>query len=287
MVTSIADNASSYIDHKDNENVYKEIVSITIPDSVTEIGHFAFYCCESLIKVIIPDSVVKIGYSAFYSCRKLESVIIPSKVTIISSGTFKSSGLKSIIIPNSVTKIEEEAFEFCNNLEKMSIPDTVYSIGAGALSSCKNLTEIVVSARNQNYCIFGDVLFDKEKHTLICYPAGKKDTEYSIPYGVTKIEDSAFRGCSLTHIEIPNSVFSIGDRAFSECRKLIDVNIPNSVNSIGYRAFDDTEEITLTHNVEHIGEYAFETLWKQKGLCTCCGSEYNAFRKCKSCGRKK
>ena len=62
----------------------------TIPDSVTTIGYYAFYSCDSLTSVTIPDSVTTIGDYAFYSCDSLTSVTIPDSVTTIANQAFYS-----------------------------------------------------------------------------------------------------------------------------------------------------------------------------------------------------
>ena len=48
--------------------------SINIPNSVTDIGNYAFYGCESLKEITIPDSVTSIGYGAFKWCFSLSSI---------------------------------------------------------------------------------------------------------------------------------------------------------------------------------------------------------------------
>ena len=79
-------------------------------------------------------------------------------------------------------------------------------------------------------------------------------------YRVTSIGESAFYNCSLTSIEIPNSVTSIGDSAFSECSSLTSVVIPNSVTSIGDYAFyrcSNLASVVIPNSVTSIGEKAF------------------------------
>lgn len=78
--------------------------------TLTSIGWFAFYGCESLTSVTIPNSVTSIGESAFEWCSSLTAVTIPNSVTIIGGYAFANcSSLTSVTIPNS-TSIGYRAF---------------------------------------------------------------------------------------------------------------------------------------------------------------------------------
>ena len=86
-------------------------MNTTIPNSVTNIGDYAFYGCSGLTSITIPNSVANIGDDAFTSCSGLTSITIPNSVTTIGDYAFYGcSGLTSIDIPNSVTIIGGRAF---------------------------------------------------------------------------------------------------------------------------------------------------------------------------------
>jgi len=101
----------------------KQIKEFTIPNSVTNIGGFAFGNCSNLTSVEIPDSVTSIGKYTFSGCI----------------------GLTSVTIPNSVTRIGATAFYCCNSLTSVTIPDSVTSIENGAFGWCNRLTSVTVS----------------------------------------------------------------------------------------------------------------------------------------------
>ena len=161
-------------------------------------------------------------------------------VTSIGNDAFwKCSALTQVTIPNSVISIGRSAFSGCSALTQVTIPNSVISIGSWAFFGCKALTAINVESDNTAYCSVDGILFNKDKTMLIQYPAGKPETSYNIPDGVTNIGDGTFEECSaLTQVTIPNSVTSIGSYAFSGCSALTQVTIPGSVTSIGSSAFE-------------------------------------------------
>ena len=220
--------------------------------------------------IIIPEivenggvnySVTKIDGEAFRNCSHLTSVTIPNTVTTISVDAFMDcSSLVSVTIPNQVSSIDFAAFAFCSQLTSINIPESVVSISGNAFSGCVGLTEIKVESDNAKYSSENGILFNKDKTTVICYPAGKTTPSYTIPNTVEYIGNNAFDRCKLTTLTIPNSVTRIGQDAFQYCKCLTSITIPNSVTIIGDEAFEGCSgltSITIPNSVTSIGDEAF------------------------------
>ena len=268
------------------------IASVTIPNSVTNIGDRAFWACDRLKNVTIGNGVTNIGESAFYNC----------------------SSLTNVTIGNSVTSIGEYAFDGCSGLTSVTIPNSVTSIERGAFDGCIGLISITVEENNsvydsRNNC---NAIIETATNTLV-----KGCNTTNIPNGITSIEEYAFLNCTgLTNVTIPNSVTSIGMGAFnyctgltsitveennsvydsrnncnaiietatntlvkgcnttvipngvtsiekyalSGCSSLTSVTIPNGVTSIGHGAFSDCSSltsVTIGNSVTNIGMAAF------------------------------
>ena len=130
---------------EDYRNLIKQMITIEIPDTVTEIGSYAFYEFNNVEKINIPNSVTSIGDSAFYRCSSLTSITIPGSVASIGKEAFwDCSGLTSITMSKGVTNIGERAFCDCSSLTSITIPDGVTSIGEGAFGDCFSLTSITI-----------------------------------------------------------------------------------------------------------------------------------------------
>jgi hypothetical protein len=244
---SIGSGVTSIADHVFYE--CKNLASITIPNSVTSIGDEAFYRCENLTSITIGNGVTSIGHGAFYGCKRLTSITIPNNVTSIEGEAFSScSELISITINNGVTSIGDIAFTYCSSLTSVTIPESVISMGVTPFAGCRALTSIDVEDGNTHFLSEDGVLFNKDKTTLLQYPAGKTGNSYPIPNTVTSIGIHAFLDCnSLTSITIPNSVTSIGIGAFQSCSSLTSITIGKSVTSIGGNAFNSKNLTSFTN----------------------------------------
>ena len=195
---------------------------ITIPNGVTTIQSYAFARCSGITSVTIPNSVTQIGNKsvtaiasqAFLACTGLTSIVVESGNTVYDSrencnaiiNTATNTllhGCKTTVIPNSVTSIANEAFNGQSALTDISIPNSITSIGEYAFANCTGLTSV------------------------------------TIPNSVTTIKYDAFDGCtSLASVTIGNSVTSIGGYAFYDCSSLTSLYIlPSTPPTLGNFVF--------------------------------------------------
>lgn len=215
------------------------VTSVTIPDSVTEIGANAFAGCTNLTSVnyiggdwskltiqsgnpAVEDAAKDAANEQLFDFKFIlnntavvvirykgtaADVTIPSRykdkpVTVIDHAAFFNSAVTSVTIPDSVTSIDDNAFVNCPQLTNISIPNSVTFIGFSAFNSCTSLESI------------------------------------TLPSSLSSISEALFSGCSqLTTIHIPDSVPSIQSYAFYHCRNLETIRIPVSVTLIETDAF--------------------------------------------------
>ena len=120
-----------------------QIESIEFPDSLKDIGGYAFENCKELKKVKLGNGVTIIGNGhikgIFAGCKSLKHIDIPSQVNIIGEETFANSGLESISLHEGLNDIRKNAFVGCKNLEEITLPESVSYIEQNALPRIRRI----------------------------------------------------------------------------------------------------------------------------------------------------
>ncbi len=220
--------------------------SVVIPNTVTEIGEYAFSGTE-LPYLELPASVTKIGRYAFSNCKSLKEFIILGSVDELAEGIFQGcSSLTAVTLPD-VNTIGNFAFSGCSNLTAIDIPNSVTAIGIQAFSDCASLTAIEIPAS------VTEIGIDAFTNTGL--------TSVTVPESVRTIGDGAFRFIeNLETVTILAPLEKIGESMFYGCTKLSSVTLPETVKEIGEAAFRNCANLTsisLAASLETIGSDAF------------------------------
>ncbi len=132
--------------------------SITLPETVKEIGASAFTNCSRLQKINIPEGVTTIGASAFAGCKKLKQLVLPSGLEEIPEQLCNlCEALDSVKLPAGLTVIPQKAFTGCSSLRSIKIPNSVTNIGNSAFSGCPLDTVVLPTSLN----VLGDAVFNQ------------------------------------------------------------------------------------------------------------------------------
>jgi len=100
----------------------KNLVSVTLPNGIRNIGSYAFCGCSNLKEINLPDSIRDLGYSTFEGCSSLENVHIPHSLEMINGSVFAScSSLKEVVIPKNIDYVSGGAFANCTSLKSLTV----------------------------------------------------------------------------------------------------------------------------------------------------------------------
>ena len=198
-------------------------------------------------------------------------------VTAIASEAFsQNETITEITISEGITSIGDNTFSLCYALTTVNIPASLTNMGDWVFDACTALTQINVASGNTAYCSENGILFNKDKTTLICYPAGKPETDYTIPSSVTVIGKNAFANCvAITTLTIPAGVTIIEDYAFYFCTALAEMTVlatvPPTITDEGVFYCVDNN-IPVYVPAESLTAYQNAEVWKEFNLQAISGS---------------
>lgn len=184
------------------EGVFREcknLTSVTLPDTITEIPDYAFYKCTKLTSVNIPAGVTRIGINAFSGCTDLQTVTLPEGLQTMGYGAFSSAyDLTGVIVlPSTLTSLDGSTFNSCDKLlgvviqsdlclgeiwefESKSLEFIYIREGAAVSVTSKypfheNLRVIVIPASVTNIAAGA---FESCNHLTVVTPAGSYAEQY-------------------------------------------------------------------------------------------------------------
>lgn len=253
---------------------------IVLPNTVTKINDEALKGNDNIVSITIPGSVKDIGNNAFEGCTKLERVIF----------TNPEKANKTLIIRVS-------AFQNCKKLTECEIPARAYQVVGNIFKDCTSLTEVKVNAANPYYftkdgVLFGPALVEYEPqyddaYALQSYPAGRQGaytipsevngkeidqiwtsgfegasglTDITIPPSIGRLGTAAFESTGLTHVTIPGTVQQVDPAVFQNCTKLVSVKLPARLAEIDQYMFANCislQHVDMPDSITKINIYAF------------------------------
>lgn len=257
--------------------------SFEIPSSVKVIEDYAF-SSASLESIKMPNGLESINTGAFDGCKGLLSIEIPQSVKEIGMFAFQNCAkITNVVIPDNVKELNSFAFGYCVNLRDINIGASVNDIDGSAFTGCTTLQSFIVSKNNDTYTSEGGILYSKDLTKLVRCPLAlysdemilgdnvlviesnafqncKNIKKFRLPEGLKGIGSSAFDGCTMEAINVPNSVEKIDMFAFQNCTNLKKFAVPTStsdVTSFMLAYCDSLEYLYIHKDVTHIGSYAF------------------------------
>jgi len=260
----------------------KELISITIPDTLTTIEPDAFSFTPKLKNIIISKNHPTLAFidGVLYNkehksiLRYLQSNTaqhfdVPDGIKLIEEGAFFRSQLISVNIPGSVEQINSEGFNQCHSLKELNMAEGLRIIESAVIFNCRsletvtfpasvtdigeynctdNLREIRVSPANPVIKVIDGALINQRDGLLIAFPDQNGAETYTVPEGIIRIGNRAFdENKHIVKINFPESLTSIGENAFLSCSNLTEIIMPDSITELGMSAFDCCTNVSHLH----------------------------------------
>lgn len=258
-------NGAQYVIRKLAFNKNYDIVSVVIPDAVTEIGDSAFAQCSNLERVVIGNGVTSIGYSCFISCPHLLSITLGSSLTTLGSRALEGCN-KLVEVINHSSISTSNITQQANNVIGIHVSDSriTYYDGGYVFYTANSGKHYLVDYRGADSVITLPEYFNGESYEIYKYAFGNCSsiTKVTIPNTVTAIGSYTFSNCSsLTEVVIPENIDYVSEYMFYGCSSITEFVIPDHVTTIGEGAFEycrGLTQITIPDHVTSVGSSAFE-----------------------------
>lgn len=202
---------------------WSSITELHLPESLKSLSDWMCHDCENLQKVTLPNSLTEIAKGAFKSCKQLTEINIPTALTTIRETAFDECAMLKELNLSNVTTIEECAFRNCTQLTKVILAKNLESIPVEAFSSCTSLADVT-------------------------WPQNLKAISYY-----------AFYEAPIATLQLPETVTSIGDKAFSNNKAITRFVFPKHVGKVlsTFSGCTNLTEVVLPEDATEIYKEAF------------------------------
>lgn len=202
---------------------WSSITELHLPESLKSLSNWMCHDCENLQKVTLPNSLTEIAEGAFKSCKQLTEINIPTALTTIRETAFDECAMLKELNLSNVTTIEECAFRNCTQLTKVILAKNLESIPVEAFSSCTSLADVT-------------------------WPQNLKAISYY-----------AFYEAPIATLQLPETVTSIGDKAFSNNKAITRFVFPKHVGKVlsTFSGCTNLTEVVLPEDATEIYKEAF------------------------------
>ncbi len=277
-VTKIGDDACSGNVHEDlkwSGSYYMK--KLTMPDTVTEIGAWAFSECSSLESIHFSSNLKIIHGMAFAGCA-VKELELPDSLTELgderSGGAFSLCPcLETVILPDNLSQFHLSDFDMNNTLRKVRLGKNTKTMDLGATrydpddliahpgAATGWDLEIEVPDGSAYFKSVDGVVYSKDGTELAFYPLAKSGIVYTVASGTQTIGQYAFADAyKIGTVILPTSLKTIKKCAFSNCSSLKEVAFPNGLESIQQRAFEGCTRLNAANlpvSVKTVEAYAF------------------------------
>ena len=241
----------------------QSLTTFSVPPSVRSVGMYAFYGCSNLVSIHLGDSVSTVGMDVFWGCNSLTTLTLGNALTTIPLGLCGNStpALTTVVLGNAVDTINISAFSRCYNLRNITLPGTVRYIGANAFYGCKSLPSLTVPSAVDS---IGSMAFYNVRMVYYGGSAVSHDSE-NVYEDLYNIGSNWGALCLNGYVE--DSLYytsTAKDTLAANHPDIHSITIPASVSHIGPWALSGREHLQrilqIPATVSSIGRNAFENV---------------------------